>query len=380
LIFAQAAAPHCGESSGSSVANTQAIIVNAGPTNTYFNGAFTSVTLCVPGTSQCQTIDGILLDTGSSGVRLLSNAVTLSLPQRTGAGGAPVVECGQFVDGITWGPVQTADINLAGETAKNTPIQLIGAPNFSSIPPNCLSSGPPENTLADLGANGILGLGLFREDCGLACTFTGSSNPGLYYVCSLGSCQVTSVPLAQQVQNPVWLFSSDNNGISIQLPAVPVGGLLATMGTLRFGIGTQSDNALGSAQVQTTDLSGNITTIFNGQAYGSSFIDSGSNALFLLDTATTGLPLCPDADAFYCPPTLNEFSATNRGANGISIPAPFRIGDADSLNERFTAFTEIGGPNPGQFDWGLPFFYGRTIFVGIEGQRAGSVTGPFWAY
>ena len=53
---------------------------------------------------------------------------------------------------------------------------------------------------------------------------------------------------------------------------------------------------------------------------------------------------------------------------------------ADSLNERFTAFTEIGGPNPGQFDWGLPFFYGRTIFVGIEGQRAGGVTGPFWAY
>lgn len=380
LMIAQAAAPHCGSSSNSSPINSQALIVNAGPANTYFNGAFTSVTLCVPGTSTCQTIGGILVDTGSSGLRVLASALTLSLPQQTAAGGVPVAECGQFVDGFTWGPVQTADIDLAGERAKNAPIQVIGAPAFSTIPPNCSNTGSPEDTVTDLGANGILGVGLFRQDCGFSCTFTGSSNPGLYFVCSFGACQVTAVPLAQQVQNPVWLFSSDNNGVAIQLPAVPVGGLLATMGIMRFGIGTQSDNALGTAQVQTTDVVGNFTTFFNGQPYGSSFIDSGSNGLFLLDSATTGLPLCSDATAFYCPPTVNEFTATNRGANGASVTVPFHIGDADALSENFSAFSEIGGPNPGQVDWGLPFFYGRTVFVAIEGQSASGATGPFWAY
>jgi uncharacterized protein DUF3443 len=377
LMLAQALVPHCGPGNP---ANTQALVVNAGPTNTYFNGAFTSVTICVPDTNNCQTIGGILVDTGSSGLRVLSSVLTLPLPQQSNAAGAPVVECGEFADGFTWGPVQAADITLAGEQAKNAPIQVIGAPAFSNIPPSCSSTGAPENTLTDLGANGILGVGLFRQDCGPACTFTGSSNPGVYYACPIGGCQVTAEPLAKQVQNPVWLFSSDNNGVSILFPAVPIGGQAGTMGMMRFGIGTQSDNGLGSAQVQTADLGGNFTTIFNGQSYGTSFIDSGSNGLFLLDAATTGLPTCTDSPDFYCPPALTNFAATNRGTNGVATNVPFHIGNADALNQTFTAFSEIGGPNPGQFDWGLPFFYGRTVFVGIEGQSTPGGTGPFWAY
>ncbi len=52
--------------------NVQPITVNAGPANNYANGLFTSVTICVPGsTSNCQTIDGVLVDTGSSGLRVL---------------------------------------------------------------------------------------------------------------------------------------------------------------------------------------------------------------------------------------------------------------------------------------------------------------------
>jgi hypothetical protein len=379
LMLAQALVPHCG-SGDSNPSNTQALVVNAGPTNTYFNGAFTSVTICVPGSNNCQTIGGVLVDTGSSGLRVLSSALTLTLPQQNNAAGAPVAECLQFADGFTWGPVQTADITLAGEQAKNTPIQVIGAPSFSNIPASCSSTGAPEDTLADLGANAILGVGLFRQDCGPACTFAGSSNPGVYFACPISGCQVTTQPLAQQVQNPVWLLSSDNNGVSIVLPSVPVGGLAGTMGMMRFGIGTQSDNGLGSAQVQTADPGGNITTIFNGQSYGTSFIDSGSNGLYLLDSGTTGLPTCPDSPDFYCPAALTNFAATNRGANGAAANVPFHIGNADALNDRFSAFSEIGGPNPGQFDWGLPFFYGRTVFVAIEGQSTPGGTGPFWAY
>jgi hypothetical protein len=42
---------------------------------------FTSVTICVPGQSSCQTIGGVLVDTGSSGLRLLGSAVSLTLPR-----------------------------------------------------------------------------------------------------------------------------------------------------------------------------------------------------------------------------------------------------------------------------------------------------------
>jgi hypothetical protein len=32
------------------------------------------------------------------------------------------------------------------------------------------------------------------------------------------------------------------------------------------------------------------------------------------------------------------------------------------------------------FDWGLPFFLGRRVFVGFEGKATGAVSGTFFAY
>jgi hypothetical protein len=384
IVVAQELTPQCGSSSSTPAGpaqNVQPVVVNAGPTGHYFNGAFTSVTICVPGQpTGCQTINGVLVDTGSTGLRVLSSALTLSLPQQTGSNGAPIVECAQFLDGFTWGPVQMADLTLAGEQARSLPIQVIDDHTFPNIPTSCSSSGTAEDSLDKLAANAILGVGLFKQDCGLACSFVGSSNPGLYYACPSSGCQPAAVALANQVQNPVPLFSGDNNGVLIQLPAVPAGGTVSVTGSLVYGIGTQSNNALGSAKVLTVDASGNITTVFNGQSYPSSFIDSGSNGIYFLDAATSGLPICPDSADFYCPPTLQSLSATNRGANGVAAPVLFNVGNADMLDARFSAFNEIAGPNPGGFDFGLGFFFGRSVFTAVEGQSTPGGAGPYFAF
>jgi hypothetical protein len=34
----------------------------------------------------------------------------------------------------------------------------------------------------------------------------------------------------------------------------------------------------------------------------------------------------------------------------------------------------------GSFDFGLPFFYGRSVYTAIEGRTAGSTTGPYFAF
>jgi len=202
-------------------ANVQPITVNAGPAGNYANGAFTSVTVCTPGTSTCQTIDGVLVDTGSSGLRILSSALTgVTLPQQKAASGAPVVECLPFVSGYTWGPVESADIQIAGEKATSVPVQVINQTAYP-VPTACSNWGASQGTLSSLGANGILGVGLSAQDCGERCVSTAASNQNLYYECPASGCVVVGEALSQQVANPVALFSSDNNGVIIELPAAP---------------------------------------------------------------------------------------------------------------------------------------------------------------
>jgi hypothetical protein len=380
--------PPVGGGSGSTTSNVQSFTLNGGPAGGYVDGAFTSVTVCVPGsTTSCQTIGGILVDTGSSGLRILSSALTISPPQQTGANGASIAECLPFVDGFTWGPVQTVDMTIAGEQAKSLPIQVING-SFSTIPNSCSSNGAPENDLSSLGANGILGIGSFPQDCGGGCTVTGANNPGLYYACAGGNCEVTTVSFANQLQNPIVLFPTNNNGVILQLDSV-TGAQASLSGSLIFGIGTQSNNGLGNATVYALDPdSANFTTVFNGTTYTDlAFLDTGSNAIYFLDSKTTNLPICTDATFWYCPTTTQNLTATNQAfGGGASGPVEFVVGNADTLtaNQNDAAVNGLGGPSSEPsffaFDWGLPFFFGRKVYVSIEGQNTPAGTGPYVAY
>jgi hypothetical protein len=372
---------HTPSTSNPPAANVQPISVNLGPEGNYPNGLFTSVIVCVPGTTNCQTINDILVDTGSFGLRILSSALTLSLPVQTSSGG-PIAECAPFVNSFTWGPVEMADIQLASERANNVPVQIIGPSGFPAPPTSCTNSGlPPHDTVSTLGANGILGIGLFVHDCGTACASIGPSNPGLYYSCSSTGCVQTSESLQDQVQNPVPLFPSDNNGVLIELPAVGVQGTATVSGSLIFGIGTQSNNGLDGAQVYTANQLANFTTLYGGKSY-SSFIDSGSNGIYFLSSAVSGIPECTGGNAqFYCPSSNLNLTAQNVGQNGATGTVPFSIANAQHLfSTGNAAFNDLGGPNPGAFDWGVPFFFGRKIFFAINGQSTPAGPGPYWAY
>lgn len=373
--------------------NTQDVEVNSGPANNYVNGIFTSVTICVPGTSTCQTIPNVLVDTESEGLRLLSSEVNLTLPTVNDNSNNVLQECVSFGDGsYMWGPVEAADIQIAGEKASSVPIQLVSASPTFAVPSSCAGNGGVnDNTVSSLGANGVLGIGGFEQDCGANCTSSSTSLPSLYYLCPNSVCQVASVPLNYQLQNPVWMFPQDNNGVLISLPSIPDTGSPTVSGSLIFGIGTQSDNALGSAQVYTTDANGNYQTTYNNVSY-TSFIDSGSNALYFLDATTLGIPDCTDYSGWYCPGSASSLSSvnytvTNTGLNGTSSQLTFSIGNTDFLfNSNNWAFNNLGGDSgtsqsTDYFDFGLPFFYGRNVFVGIENQTGpNGVIGPYWAY
>jgi|HubBroStandDraft_1064217.scaffolds.fasta_scaffold00519_7 hypothetical protein len=364
-------------------ANVAPITVNTGPSDSpylYANGAFTSVTVCVPGTSTCQTIDEVLVDTGSFGLRIISSPVlTLSLPQENASDGNPMVECLQFLMSYTWGPVQTADIQIAGEKASAVPIQVLSDSDYQ-VPSSCSSPSGDNSadTVASLGANGILGVGQLPQDCGANATCPAGANQ--YYSCAsaTATCAAVAATVAQQVQNPVSLFATDNNGVIVELPAVS-GAEATVSGSLVFGIGTESNNSLGSATVYDADPNTlNFSTNFNGTDYtDAAFIDSGSNGYFFPDSSITS---CGD---FYCPASTVSLSATTQGFTTGSGSVGFSIANADNLFNSYpndAAYSDLGGPASGYFDWGLPFFYGQNVFVAIEGASTPGGTGPYWAY
>jgi hypothetical protein len=369
-------------------------IVDQGPaglTVPYTNGMFVSMAVCQPGTNHCQTIDHLLVDTGSVGVRILDSALSLSLPAAHDGSGLALAECLPFVDGSSWGTVNIADIQMGGEAASSLLIQIVGEATYP-VPTDC--TGIPANDLNSLGANGILGVGTYLNDCGADCTQPSVSrlNPGLYYGCTsaqAGGCQVTSVPTASQIPNPVAMLPVDNNGVIIQLPAIPVDGVPSISGVVVFGIGTQLNNGLGTATVLALDTFGYVETAYpaGGTQY-TSYFDSGSNAIFFLDNATTKIPLCAgDQNIFYCPTSTLNLNATISQGSVASARFTFNIANADQLAARNFAFNNLAGPMQGypsagqpSFDWGLPFFFGRIVYSAIETRNTPSGAGPYFAF
>jgi Protein of unknown function (DUF3443) len=356
----------------SSSAGTVSISVGTSSVCLIINELCASVTICQPGTSNCQTISDVLVDVGSVGLRIFGSRLSTPLIQTVDAQGRALGECTFFADGsTTWGPVQIADVVLGTAPPVRVPIQVItptfGGQTASSNPCNdTVDTDPDEANL-----NGILGIGLFRQDCGSACER--NSNNTLYFSCAAGSCAGAVVALADQVQNPVWLLPSGNNGVVLTLPNVPVSGAPSVTGSLILGIDAAASTTPPSA-VLPTDEFGFVTTVYKGRTFNQSFIDSGSNGFFFPDASLAG---CPMALApFYCPASPVNLSATLGGQTVV----PFQVANAERLVEtRNFAFNNLGG-DFSTFDWGLPFFLGRTVFVGIEDQPSSLGRGPFFAF
>jgi len=387
------------------VGNVLPVVVDAGPGGTRFqvvNVPYVSVTVCTPGTgaaAACQTIDHVLVDTGSVGLRLLQSSLSssLSLPQVTNASGQAIGECAQFADGFLWGSVRKADVYLAGELAASVSIQDVGDQPGGAVgvPSDCSSAGGLNLAASgQLGARGILGVGLFTNDCDVCLA---RAIGAVYYACTGTGCGNTAVTNAQVVKNPVALFalSGDSNGVVMELPAV-AGSASSLSGTLTFGIGTQANNALGAAVVYPTDGSGDFTARYTPVGSGtvvtmSSFVDSGSNGLFFNDA---GIPVCSLSTGFYCPPLPPPVSPLNSplalsaqivaaAPSAASATVNFTLLNTDALSGS-TVAANIGGPMGfglgNVFDWGLPFFYGRRVFTAISGAATPGGNGPFIAF
>jgi hypothetical protein len=67
--------------------------------------------------------------------------------------------------------------------------------------------------------------------------------------------------------------------------------------------------------------------------------------------------------------------------NNATSRVDFAIADPNSFVANAAAFIELGGGGGStRFTWGMPFFYGRKVYIGIDQRVSGAFTGPFYAY
>jgi hypothetical protein len=381
--------------------NVVDLLVDGGPDGNGVNRLFTSVTICKPGSATlCKTIDHVLVDTGSVGLRLLASEVSaqLQLSAAKTTSGNVLLGCANFLDGsFAWGPLALADVKLGGLTAADTTVQLVGHSDYDRFQSQCSASGDPIITPSDLGAKGILGLGLSKQDCGSACAVQGrcSAQNGKYFSCTNAACSsVTGTTLAtdKQLQQVVTRFPTDNNGLAIQMNSVPNAGAATATGKMIFGLGTRSNNQFPTLQVLATTSQGYLlgalssNSALAGGSFSSTFLDTGSNGIFF----DSNLPNCryPNDTAFYCPLADVVFSVALGSAGAGQPRKSFTITNAAALFQKGnTALPTLGGTLNAQgfLDLGLPFFYGKTVVIGIDGMATTGVgtnpaIGPFYAF
>jgi len=341
-----------------------------------------SITICEPGTSNCQTLNNILLDTGSYGLRVFKSLLTINPPALKDASNNTYAECATFGIGADWGSLATLDIQLGSSTqiASNVPVQIIDS-TFASSSSLC-ALGAVDVDPVTAGFNGILGVGGYEQDCGTSCSSSASQSN--YYSCSGTSCTQSAISLANQVTNPVYKLPTDNNGIIVAFPDVASTGATSTNGVVLFGIGTQTNNVptSGVSTFNVDPTSGFIFTNYSGSNHYALF-DTGTNGFDFYDSTITQ---CQTLTGFFCPASTMNITTTIFGTNNsITKSFSFNLANTEQLAQSNNlVFDNLGfamsASSSNLFIYGLPAHFGKVLFIGYDGKTSSLGSGASFSY
>ena len=242
------------------------------------------------------------LDSGSTGMRIYKKPLSLMLQPIVDDKGGKISACQVYGGGSSmWGTLATADVKLGGETARAVPIQIVDD-GLTPRAPDCPKSA---KTVADDGANGLLGINVAKYDG------AGSS----YFVCTDSACTAFPISNLIRVQNPVALLPADNNGVTITFPQVTNDNAPVAEGNLFLGVGIRPNNQPPrSSSICRTGADGYFRSSFQGADFWA-MVDSGTNA-FDMPSAITFAPKC-SGSSYLCPqwPLDITFELANRDSS-----------------------------------------------------------------
>ena len=308
---------------------------------------------------RCFTVRKLLLDTGSSGLRIFPSAIppgvapSTVLPQT--ANRTSLWECLPFGTAHLWGRVVPADVTLGtGRAIRDLPVQFAEKSSFAPPPPCGRGTEGESPSISDI--DGILGVSPVRFD------------GGIYFKCSDHGCRPDAPSPREAIVNPVMRDEKDNNGIVLRFPEIPKNGRGPIIGELLLGVGTARDNRLPQG-VRFFSMDGN--GFFRAKTGRSSRLFYGR-----LDTGTTALVL-PDQKIPACSPPLSHLACPDRetfvsvfipDTRGRQRRFPILVGNAETrLREHRSVAGDILYFSPETssppFILGMPFFFGKNLFI-----------------
>lgn len=368
----------------------------------FVNRPVITVRLCVPGKyseKDCVNVDHVLVDTGSTGLRIATPALVkqLALPAITDSASQPVAECMRFVSGWTWGSLNKADVYVGGLVARNVSLQMMGHSSlnpqlggngggaFPNVPTECSTSvkpgkiaegATPDPDITQVMQEGIQGI------IGLSVNSYNQYYGDQYFICPTGVCSNAFNFSLNSRPGHLSVYMNDYaGGVALSFPNVSSNGARNLLGTLSFGVASLPSNV---SKIRLNQY-GQFTTTINRQSYSQSYIDSGSNGFFFEANSSENLPLCTK-NGFYCPSTSRQLTATMTGLLNSSSMVSFNVTNAETLSSLRTlpnSINNLAGPAPASpglsidptFAWGFPFFIGRTVYTVMEGTSLGGTNG-----
>lgn len=354
------------------VNNTVPLIADSGYNGKAFNRMFVTVTICQPGTNICQTIDHIMPDSGSTGLRITKSSIQLSgLPAITYQG-LPITQCMNYGGGYVYGGVVLADVRIGDESATSIPLQIIDDGDQSLVPDSCTSMAT-YLSFPDSGQRGNLGINPMTNP---------ANDYTLVYSCeSSDSCTELSNPVQQMPQtlnvNVISYFKQDNNGVIFSMPAIANAPAESVVGQMIFGIGTNSNNQVMESTVAVLgNPSSNMAnfTTNTGIQITPAIIDSGTEFIYWYDAL---LPACPEPFSYlYCPGKPGSIFEWGSMISNYSGGSSFFV-QAGIANWNFGGFPDspviplLGSSTTylSNFSiYGFPFFFGKNIYLGFQGK------------
>jgi len=362
--------------------------ITVGRTNKFL----VSLTVCVPGSNLCQTVDKIMVDTGSVGLRIHASVLPVlqgQLPLQ-GQSGKVIAQCATFGNFYTWGSLRAADVGFGAHKASALPVQVYDDPALPAV--SSTGCGTQIGGLIDADPaavqfNGVLGIRGTRLD-----------ELGTFYSCQTSgkTCSTTVLTDKELLPNPIINLPQDNNGYQIVMPSIPIDGSSQVTGALVLGLNTQSNNNLSqtgtsASNMLALDSKQRVALYIDGVSYGA-LIDSGTSVNTL---STTNVPTCgASAPLAYCssPITMQPIQLAAAVKPTIVLVASLYIGNwLNLLATNLPAIGTLTAKTPStvvangvQSILGAPFFYGKRISFGITGQTVQTnntqVTNSFVAF